>query len=219
MSIWPFNRKTPPRPPVANPVTPQEGYLENDKGHLVPVAQIPPRKLEENKTVLAIADKLNALAETVVDTKTSVLEELKTRNGPDGEKTPDYETLYSFDGRWKVVISTYKHRVFNEHLRSAYRLMMDCIERWSEQAQSKGGHMLQALAIQRVDFERMTANEKNKIWELQKIEAPEDPDWDRALGLLGRSVEVVRTKKRVNLYRRDEETRQYELVQVNFYRA
>jgi hypothetical protein len=203
---------------VSDKTQPRDGYKENEHGHLVPVGQIKTDKLKEDELVQAVAKELTALSDAVHGAKSAVMGFIDKYY--DGEEhSEDYRTFYSFDGRYKLIVSTYKHRIFNDKLRQAWLLMSECIDRWSD-SESEHGAMLKALAIQRVDFQHMTAHEKNQILELQKIPPPDnEPDWDKALSLLGRAVEVVRTKKRVNLYERDEVTRQYNLVQVNFYRV
>lgn len=116
-----------------------KGFMENEKGHLIPIDKIKPIDKLRDEQVIKMVHDAKSLRQTMVDAKARLFSDLRDFLDV---SAAEYETEYggkkgnltlpSFNGQYKVQIAIQDHIVFDERLQIAHELIKECISEWSE---------------------------------------------------------------------------------------
>ncbi|MDQ2822433.1 MAG: DUF3164 family protein [Pseudomonadota bacterium] len=187
------------------------GYRKNANGHLIPESMIKPIDLERDQLVIDLIGSAKALSANIAAFKTQVFgdvsafiqlsaEEYGLKVG--GKK--GNVTLFSFDGRYKVLVATAENMAFDERLQAAKGLIDECIEVWSAGSSPE----IKVLVQQAFNTDKEGNLNTGRILGLRRLEI-KDERWQRAMTAIGESVQVVGSKQYVRFYERVGETDQY----------
>ncbi|MFT4465407.1 MAG: DUF3164 family protein [Sodalis sp. (in: enterobacteria)] len=187
------------------------GYWQDAKGVLIPDAMVKPIDKERDALVKDIVARARPLHEALRDFKHRAFVDIQAlidlsieqygvkRGGRKGNVT-----LYSFDGRYKVIRVLQDRITFDERIQAAKALIDDCMTEWTQNARPE------RLAI----IDQAFSTDKNgdinpaRILQLRRHDIT-DPRWLRAMDALAEAVQVVTSKSYIRLYERIDETGQY----------
>lgn len=194
-----------------------EGFKQDSKGRLVPESLIEPIDIERDdlvtRLVLGAKNKQKELIEfkdlafgdiaAFVDLS---LEKYDVQIGGDKGNI----TLFSFDGKYKIVRQIQDSLRFSEQLQAAKILIDECIQSWS----IGSNDYLKVLvngAFQ-VDKEGKISTGRVLSLRTHKID---DPKWKEAMNAIADSIRVVDSKRYVRFYERDSEGK-YQAISLDF---
>jgi hypothetical protein len=120
------------------------GYRTNAQGHLVPESQIKPLDKLRDEVVMNIIEAARQQRQLLVEFKLGSMQKItdfidlsSSEYGVEFGGTKGNVSLVSFDGRYKLVRAVGEHRVFDERIQAAKKLIDDCIGEWSGGADEK----------------------------------------------------------------------------------
>jgi len=181
-----------------------EGYMENNQGHLVPKETIQEVDLARNDLVLELMDKAQTIAQALSIFKSSSLDDIQAFVELSSEKygaklggNRGNVTLFSYDGRYKLVRSTDDFIRFDERLHAAKALIDDCLKRWSEGS----GVEIRTIVNDAFQVDKAGRINTRKILGLRRIKI-EDEDWRQAMAAISDSVQVINSKTYIRFYQR-----------------
>ncbi|WP_339863241.1 DUF3164 family protein [Paremcibacter congregatus] len=194
-----------------------EGFLEDAHGNLVPKKNIKPIDLLRDDLVRRLAGEAKSASRILSIFKTVALTELSeflcqsaleygvTKGGKKGNLT-----LYTFDGRYKIVKAISPHTVFDERLQVAKQLIDECIAEWSE---GVNGY-LKVL----IDDAFKTNSDGNvsvsRVLGLRKHDI-NDPKWLEAMRAIADSVTANDSTTYLRAYERVTDTDQYRPIPLS----
>ncbi|BDV42411.1 sulfate transporter [Geotalea uraniireducens] len=180
------------------------GYMEDTQGRLVPVESIKVIDLARDALVMESMKEAQAMADALARFKGTIMEDIEAfcelsaeaygaRLG--GKK--GNVTLYSFDGRYKIIRSIDDFITFDERLQAAKVLIDECLKRWSEGSDAK----LRTIVNDAFQVDKAGRINTNRVLGLRRIEI-QDETWQRAMKAISESVQVVSSKAYVRFYER-----------------
>lgn len=183
-----------------------EGYRENANGDLVLITNIKEIDLLRDELVVSIAERAQEKSGELATFKGTVMEEIRTfvqasadrfRIKMGGRK--GNLTLFSFDGRYKVIMANQDQLAFDERLQVAKSLVDKCIRKWSE------GSRPEIIALVNDAFQVDTAGNISigRVLGLRTLDI-KDPDWKKAMEAISESIKVVSSKIYIRVYERAE---------------
>jgi hypothetical protein len=107
-------------------------------------------------------------------------------------------TLFSFDGRYKVMRAIQERMEFDERLQAARALIDECMADWSKNAR----YEIKALISRAFDVDKEGKVNVGKVLALRRVDI-KDERWQRAMQALGEALQVVGSKSYIRLYERD----------------
>jgi len=180
------------------------GHRMNAAGHLVPEDLIKPvDKLRDDvvKGIVAKAiEQRNNLAAFKLQSMQQIADfcDLSSEEyGVEWGGTKGNVTLMSFDGHYKLIRAVGEHRVFDERIQAAKKLIDECIEKWSEGAQSE----LKALVEHAFRVNKQGRIDVNQVLSLRQISI-EDADWKSAMDAIADAIQITGTSQYLRLYER-----------------
>jgi len=194
-----------------------EGYKADNKGNLVPEANIKPIDKLRDETVLDLVSKarkcsrdLKRFKSDCFDVIHSFVELSAAEYGVSLGGKKGNVTLMSFDGRYKIQRAVAEHQVFDERLTIAKELIDQCIEKWSE------GTMTELRKLVDHAFQKDKAGKVNtgRILSLRRIDIT-DPDWIKAMEAIADSITSNSTSTYVRLYERVGESDHYRQIPLD----
>ncbi|HWQ10156.1 MAG TPA: DUF3164 family protein [Holophaga sp.] len=191
---------------MSKSLTIPEGFRQNANGDLVKLENIRAVDLLRDEVVLRIADRaqeksaeLATFRDQVFDEIAAFLEESAKRfkvrlGGAKGNLT-----LFSFDGRFKVIVANQDYIQFDERLQIAKSLIDKCIKSWSDGADAK----LLALVNDAFQVDKAGNVSIRRILALRQLDI-DDRAWKKAMDAISESIQVVGSKRYVRVYERTE---------------
>lgn len=194
-----------------------DGYKQNAAGHLVPLANISEQDQLRDQIVTALVPQAIALQKELKAFKATALKDISDLVQIAGERyginmggKKGNVTLYSYDGRYKVVRSFRELLTFTEELEAAKTLVDSCLARWTEGANDN----IRAVVIQAFRTNTQGEIKTGKILELMRLEI-KDEEWDRAMTALKDALQSTGTAVYVRLYERIDDTDQYRPISLD----
>ncbi|MFC3172092.1 DUF3164 family protein [Acinetobacter vivianii] len=182
-----------------------EGYRQDIRGRLVPITQIKAIDIERSDLVERL---INAAREQ------SILREFKELVFADiaafielsaeqydvviGGKKGNV-TLYSFDGRYKIIRQCQDYIRFDERLQAAKALIDECIQLWAADSNDN----VKALINDAFQVDREGKISTGRVLGLRRLQI-EDDKWVRAMKAISDSIIVTDSKDYVRFYERDD---------------
>jgi len=194
-----------------------EGYRVDGKGRLVPENSIKPIDLVRDVLVVdLIAEakdaqerlkKLKALAFSEITSFIDLsLKQFEVHIG--GNK--GNITLYSFDGKYKIVRQIQDTIRFDERLQAAKILIDECIQLWSADSNDH----LKALILDAFQVDKEGKISTGRVLGLRRHDI-NDPKWLQAMEAIAESINIVDSKRYVRFYERDAEGK-YQAISLDF---
>jgi hypothetical protein len=196
---------------------PNPGYMTNAIGHLVPEHLVTPIDRLRDQTVINIvrqAQDLSAIlrhfksvafADVAAFVQTSVEEYGVKMRGDKGNVT-----LYSYDGRYKVVRQVQENIKFDERLKAAKALIDECINDWAQGSRDE----IKVLINDAFSVDKEGDVSTNRVLGLKRLNI-KDEKWLRAMQAIGDSVSVVGSRSYIRVYERIGQTDAYQAIPLD----
>lgn len=182
-------------------------YMENAKGHLIPVDKVKPvDKLRDEvvKDMIAIAIDVRAqmqvakrkLFDSFNDFVALSAQEYDVQMGGKKGNT----TLLSYDGKFKVQLAVSENIVFDERLQVAKSLIDECLTDWTRDSNDN----IKAIINQAFQVDKEGKISTHRVLSLRSLDMS-DAKWDRAMDAISDAIQVTDTKEYIRFYERDEQ--------------
>jgi hypothetical protein len=198
--------------PIEN--RPPEGYMQDPQGRLVPAGVVKDIDKLRDQTVREIvkkaqlvhlqlkAFKQQTFADIAAFLETSVEQYDVKLRGDKGNVT-----LYSYDGRFKLIRQVQETIKFDERLKAAKALIDECITDWSAGARDE----IKVLVNDAFKVDKEGDVSTNRVLGLRRLKIT-DPKWQRAMEALSDSLNVIGSRSYVRVYERVGDTDQYQAI-------
>ena len=193
------------------------GYKADAKGCLIPEALIKPIDLTRDQLVRELAHKAQALSCAMADFKSTTMSEIEAFVQLSAEQygvkvggVKGNLTLYSFDGRYKILIAQAERMQFDERLQTAKQLIDACITDWSQGSRDEIKVLVQAA----FQTDKEGKINTGRVLALRRLEI-RDEKWQTAMRAIGESLQVVGNKEYVRFYERVGNTDQYQSINLD----
>ncbi|WP_310460439.1 DUF3164 family protein [Sphaerotilus sp.] len=191
--------------------------MEDAKGRLVPVSSVKPIDMLREQLVIGIVEdavQLNAmLAEfkrgTFADIAAFVATSAEQYGVQLGGKKGNV-TLFSYDGRFKIIRQAQDNIRFDERLQAAQALINECLTEWSVGSRDEIKTLINDAF--RVDQEGHVNT--GRVLALQRLNIQAEK-WLRAMDAIRDSVQVVGSSSYVRVYERIGDTDQYRPIALD----
>lgn len=182
----------------------QTGYRKNAQGYLVPEDLIRPVDKLRDDVVLDIVEAAKVLRQAMIDFKTASMQKIgdftdlsSKEYGVEYGGTKGNVTLPSFDGQFKIMRAVGDHRVFDERIQAAKKLIDDCVIAWSDGANDN----LKALVDHAFRVNKQGRIDVNEVLGLRQVEI-DDARWQEAMDAIADSIRVTGTSQYLRIYER-----------------
>ncbi|HIF6642297.1 TPA: DUF3164 family protein [Serratia marcescens] len=179
-------------------------YRTNAQGHLVPENLIRPVDKLRDDVVLGIVDAARVLRQFMADFKTASMQQIgdfvdlsAQEYGVEYGGTKGNVTLPSFDGQFKILRAVGDHRVFDERIQAAKKLIDECVIKWSDGASDN----LKALVDHAFRVNKQGRIDVNEVLSLRQIDI-DDSRWQEAMDAIADSIQVTGTSQYLRIYER-----------------
>jgi hypothetical protein len=207
--------KTKPIKPVAAALTAGEtvppGYWRNAQGHLVHENLVREVDRERDAVVAKIIDDarkvavgLSAFKQATMESIAAFVESAAASHGVKLGGKKGNVTLYSFDGRYKIIRAQQERSVFDEGLQAARKLIEECMTEWTKNAR----YEVKALIERAFEVDKEGMVNVGRVLALRRVDI-KDERWQRAMKIIGESLQVIDSKSYVRVYERDDKTGEY----------
>ena len=194
---------------MENPVITIDGkeYMTDAHGGMIPVANIREIDLFRDEVVREIMGKARAAHGVLADAKSHMASTFNSfvdlsverfgQKKPGGVK--GNVTLYSFDGRYKIVRQYSERLTFDEGLQAAKALIDECLTTWGEGSNNNlrtiVNHAFRVNKEGNLNMANILALRRHKI---------DDETWLRAMAALGESLQVIDSCVYFRVYERND---------------
>ncbi|MBP8005375.1 MAG: DUF3164 family protein [Acinetobacter sp.] len=196
---------------------PTASHWTNAQGYLVPIDKIKPIDRERNDLVLSIVEKARKQQEELRKFKNQTFADIAAFVQLSAEQ---YEvviggkkgniTLFSFDGKYKIVRQIQDNIKFDERLQAAKALIDQCINTWIEDSNDN----IRMLINDAFSVDKEGKISTGKVLGLRRMDI-KDPQWLKAMDAISDSIIVVDSKAYVRIYERDENGK-YQPISLDF---
>jgi hypothetical protein len=178
--------------------------MKDAKERMVPVETIKQVDLERNSLVEELMAKAKTMGEVLTGFKAKALDDIQAFVELSGETygaklggNKGNVTLFSFDGRYKLVRALDDSIKFDERLQAAKSLIDDCLKRWSEGS----GAEIRTVINDAFQVDNAGRINTRRILALRRIDI-KDETWQQAMQAISDSVQVVSSKTYIRFYER-----------------
>ncbi|MEE2025057.1 DUF3164 family protein [Alkalimonas mucilaginosa] len=193
------------------------GYWQDAKGALIPEKMIRPIDRARDDLVRELVTKAQELSALLADYKRSSFadiaafiqlsaEQYKANIG--GKK--GNVTLYSFDGKYKVVRAISETISFDERLQAAKSLIDTCLRDWTASASDE----LKAIVKSAFDADKQGNISTGRVLALRRLDI-KDERWQQAMAAIGEAIQVIGSKSYIRVYERIGDTDQYRPIPLD----
>ncbi|MBK0062411.1 MULTISPECIES: DUF3164 family protein [unclassified Acinetobacter] len=193
------------------------GYRQDMKGRLIPEVQIKAIDIERSDLVERLIEQAKekksflrefkelAFADIAAFVELSAEQYEVTLGGAKGNLT-----LYSFDGRYKIVRQCQDYIRFDERLQAAKVLIDECIQSWSAESNIN----LKTLVLDAFQVDKEGKISTGRVLGLRRYNI-DDPKWQIAMKAISDSIIVTDSKDYVRFYERDSDGK-YQAISLDF---
>lgn len=187
------------------------GYMQKADGSLVPKKLISPIDLQRDDLVKDLVQRARNVQQPMAEFKRAAMDAV-AQFVSDSARQYDAKlggkkgnvTLYSFDGRFKVVRSFAENIYFDERLQAAKALIDECIHEWARNSRSE----IKVLVNDAFQTDKQGKINTQRILGLKRLEIS-DEKWIRAMQAITDSIQVAGTKSYVRFYERVGDSEDY----------
>lgn len=180
------------------------GYRINAQGHLVPESQIKPLDTLRDETVMNIVTAARQLRQAMAEFKVASMQQIgdftdlsAAEYGVEFGGTKGNVSLVSFDGRYKILRAIGEHRVFDERIQAAKKLIDDCISEWSAGADAR----IMAMVDHAFRVNKQGQIDINQVLGLRSLNI-DDVKWNDAMDAAADAIKVTGTSQYLRIYER-----------------
>lgn len=204
--------------PTTTPATQvPAGYMQNAKGHLIPVDKVKPLDKIRDEVVIKMLESAKALRVQMQEDKAILFayfndfvalsaSEYDTHLGGKKGNT----TLVSYDGKYKVLLAVSENIIFDERLQVAKSLIDECIHEWSEGSNDN----IKALINDAFQVDKEGKISTHRVLSLRRLDIT-DKKWLRAMEAISDAIQITDTKEYIRFYERDEQGK-YQQISLDF---
>lgn len=195
----------------------ENDYMTDAKGRLIPKSMVKPQDQLRDQTVKIIVERFKKSHEVLKSCKVKSMQDISELEEIVAEK---YQaklggkkgnlTLYSFDGKYKVMRSFADRIVFNEAAKSAEALFKECILEWGQGADPK----LVSLVNYAFETDKQGNLSFSKIYSLLHYNI-NDEKWLQAKQAIIDSMNVAYSKSYIRVYERVGDTEVYKAIPLD----
>ena len=183
------------------------GYRVNAQGHLVPESQIKPLDKLRDEVVMNIVNAARQLRQAMAEFKVASMQQIgdftdlsAAEYGVEFGGTKGNVSLVSFDGRYKILRAIGEHRVFDERIQAAKKLIDDCISEWSAGADAR----IMAMVDHAFRVNKQGQIDINQVLGLRSLNI-DDVKWNEAMDAVADAIQVTGTSQYLRLYERQDD--------------
>ena len=198
-------------------VTIPEGYRKDARGHLVPESTIKPIDLERDVLVQEMVNQAKQVQQAMHHFKTAAFGDIAAFVQLSAEQydvkiggNKGNVTLYSFDGKYKIVRQSQDSIRFDEKLQAAKALIDECISRWAVGSNDN----IQVLINDAFQVDREGKISTGRVLSLRRLDI-HDEQWTQAMQAISDSIIVTDSKSYIRFYERDEKG-VYQAISLDF---
>ncbi|UFQ97012.1 DUF3164 family protein [Pseudomonas wenzhouensis] len=202
---------------MADQIQVPEGFRLDAQGRHVPESMIKPLDLMRDELVMAIVGKTQELNQALVDFKAKVFGEVDALVAVAADEygaklggTKGNVTLFSYDGRFKVVRAKADNIRFDERLQGAKALIDECLQEWVKGSRPE----IITLINDAFKVDQAGNIRTGSVLALRRLEIT-DERWIRAMQAISDAVTVVTTSSYVRVYERVGDTDRYEPISLD----
>lgn len=202
---------------MAEQIQVPEGFRLDAQGRHVPESMIKPLDLMRDELVMAIVGKTQELNLALVDFKAKVFGEVDALVAVAADEygaklggAKGNVTLFSYDGRFKVVRAKADNIRFDERLQGAKALIDECLQEWVKGSRPE----IITLINDAFKVDQAGNIRTGSVLALRRLEIT-DERWIRAMQAISDAVTVVTTSSYVRVYERVGDTDQYQPISLD----
>ncbi|MDH0095891.1 DUF3164 family protein [Ectopseudomonas hydrolytica] len=202
---------------MAEQIQVPEGFRLDAQGRHVPESMIKPLDLMRDELVMAIVGKTQELNLALVDFKAKVFGEVDALVAVAADEygaklggAKGNVTLFSYDGRYKVVRAKADNIRFDERLQGAKALIDECLQEWVKGSRPE----IITLINDAFKVDQAGNIRTGSVLALRRLEIT-DERWIRAMQAISDAVTVVTTSSYVRVYERVGDTDRYEPISLD----
>jgi Protein of unknown function (DUF3164). len=180
------------------------GYRTNAQGYLIPESQVKPVDKLRDEVVMSIVVAANQQRQLLTTFKLESMHKISdfvdlsaSEYGVEFGGTKGNVSLVSFDGRYKLIRAVGEHRVFDERIQAAKKLIDDCIGEWSGGADEK----IMALVDHAFRVNKQGKIDINQVLGLRQLDI-NDEKWNEAMDAIADAIQVTGTSQYLRIYER-----------------
>lgn len=181
-------------------------YRKNAQGYLVPEDLIRPVDKLRDDVVMKIVAAAKTLREVMAVFKIESMGQIEdfvdlsaSEYGVEFGGAKGNVLLTSFDGRYQVRRAIGDHRVFDERIQAAKKLIDECLIAWSDGASDN----LRALVEHAFRVNKQGRIDVNQVLSLRQLDI-DDGKWREAMEAIADSITVTGTSQYLRIYERQE---------------
>lgn len=193
------------------------GYRIDAKGRLIPVDQIKAIDIERSDLVERLIGGAKELQQQMLTFKKLAFgdiaafiqlsaEQYSVQLGGDKGNV----TLFSFDGKYKIVRQSQESIRFDESLQAAKALIDECISEWAAGSNDN----IRVLINDAFQVDKEGKISTGRVLSLRRLDI-RDEKWLRAMDAISDSIIVTDSKSYVRFYERDAEGK-YQAISLDF---
>jgi len=202
---------------TANAVKIPKGYMLKADGSFVPKKLVSNLDLNRDDLVKGLVTSAKSAQQPLADFKRSAMQEIEefiidsaeAYGAKMGGKKGNV-TLYSFDGRYKVVRSFAENIYFDERLQAAEALVTECILAWSKGSRAE----IKVLVQSAFQTDKQGKISTQRILGLKRLEIS-DPKWLSAMQAITDSIQVASAKSYIRFYERIGDSEEYTAISLD----
>lgn len=202
---------------MAEQIQVPEGFRLDAQGRHVPESMIKPLDLMRDELVMAIVGKTQELNQALVDFKAKVFGEVDALVAVAADEygaklggAKGNVTLFSYDGRYKVVRAKADNIRFDERLQGAKALIDECLQEWVKGSRPE----IITLINDAFKVDQAGNIRTGSVLALRRLEIT-DERWIRAMQAISDAVTVVTTSSYVRVYERVGDTDRHEPISLD----
>ncbi len=193
------------------------GHRRDHRGRFVPESQIKQIDQVRDEMVQRIAARAAATSQHLALVKRDFFDEIaafvELSASEYGAKLGGEKgnvTLYSYDGRYKIIRAISEHIRFDERLQAAKKLIDACLNDWTSESRSELRTIVQ-------DAFRVDQSENLRVQQILTLRRYDiaDERWLRAMAAISDSIQVIGSKAYVRVYERVGTTTQYRQIPLD----
>lgn len=194
-----------------------KGYMQDAQGRLVPDAMVKDIDKLRDQTVRQLVVRAKAMSAELREFKLSAFSDIATfvqvsadQYGVQLGGDKGNVTLFTYDGRYKLVRQVQENLKFDERLKAAKALIDECINAWTADSRDE----IKVLINDAFKVDREGDVNTNRVLGLRRLNIA-DAKWQRAMAAIGDAVSVVGSRSYVRAYERVGETDQYRPIPLD----
>ncbi|OTG87677.1 sulfate transporter [Acinetobacter sp. ANC 4558] len=194
-----------------------EGYRLDAKGRLIPSDQVKAIDIERSDLVERLIKDAQQLQQQMLAFKKLSFEDIAAfiqlsaeQHGVHLGGNKGNVTLFSFDGKYKIVRQSQESIRFDESLQAAKALIDECISEWAADSNDN----IQVLINDAFQVDKEGKISTGRVLSLRRLDI-RDEKWLRAMDAISDSIIVTDSKNYIRFYQRDEDGK-YQAISLDF---